>query len=89
MLIVGAHRKNLYYVIKFMLPGCLCCGSGFAVVKVKLCASILCLYILLLLLISSPMTRLSEETVVLPFQLTLRRISELWSAQLSFLLLLS
>lgn len=47
------------------------------------------LYILLLLLISFPMTRLSEEAVVLCFQLTLRHISEPWSARLGCLLLLS
>lgn len=46
------------------------------------------LYILLLLLISFPMTRLSEEAVVLCFQLTLRRISEPAFAWLGGLLLL-
>lgn len=40
------------------------------------------LCILLLLLISFPMTRLSEEAVVPCFQLTPRRISEPWSARL-------
>lgn len=47
------------------------------------------LCILLLLLISFPMTRLTEEAVVLCFQLTPRRISEPWSALLGRLLLLS
>lgn len=46
------------------------------------------LYILPLLLISLPMTCLTEEAVVLCFQLTLRRVSEPWSARRGRLLLL-
>lgn len=63
------------YLVSFHLP------APIMLSRARL-SSRVSLYILLLLLISRPMTCLTEEAVALCFQLTLRRISEPWSARL-------